>query len=399
MKRIKHCLTSSLVTAHDGSGTNLSWHHFALRLLRSQRPSERAGYSPEMGDNSGVQKFNSTEFKVMLLGPVPEVSSSEICKSQRREGDFCLPADHSPSRHADRRKRHTHNPKDAFPKPGISPSGLPRGWEGRRRGQRQGRCLQKVADGQRHPLTHRRHKGESRGPVKNPNWLEPLRRKRGAPSLHPSPPCQGSSAKKVVSCRVRFRFNPCKNQLRSTRGDLVRALLEVLEGFCYCNQTPNVPIPFCWESEVIYTLLNILRRSQELPSLCIPCICLCSSLRQHAAGNSSGGYRSGLGKKHSLYHPEITQSCPRQGLALCLSAYTAVFHPAPFVLCIWLCFSCATPTQEAKVKARSRAPEHSSAFLERGRTHLLRIPTGRHSHKLWRADAPCTPLHCWGMLQ
>lgn len=212
-------------------------------------------------------------------------------------------------------------------------------------------------------------------------------------------PLQGSSAKKVVSCRVRFRFNPCKNQLRSTRGDLVRALLEVSEGFCYCNQTPNVPIPFCWESEVIYTLLNILRRSQELPSLCIPYICFCSSLRHHAAGNSSGGYRSGLGKKHSLYHPEITQSCPRQGLALCLSAYTAVFHPAPFVLCIWLCFSCATPTQEAEVKARSRAPEHSSAFLERGRTHLLRIPTGRHSHKLWRADAPCTPLHCWGMLQ
>lgn len=262
-----------------------------------------------------------------------------------------------------------------------------------------------MADGQLHPLIRRRgaagqwHKGESRGPAKNPNWLEPLRRKRGAPSLHPSTPCQGSSAKKVVSCRVRFRFNPCKNQLRSTRGDLVRALLEVLEGFCYCNQTPNVPIPFCWESEVIYTLLNILRRSQELPSLCIPCICLCSSLRQHTAGNSSGGYRSGLGKKHSLYHPEITQSCPRQGLALCLSAYTAVFHPAPFVLCIWLCFSCATPTQEAEVKARSRAPEHSSAFLERGRTHLLRIPTGRHSHKLWRADAPCTPLHCWGMLQ
>lgn len=226
-----------------------------------------------------------------------------------------------------------------------------------------------MADGQLHPLIRRRgaagqrHKGESRGPAKNPNWLEPLRRKRGAPSLHPSTPCQGSSAKKVVSCRVRFRFNPCKNQLRSTRGDLVRALLEVSEGFCYCNQTPNVPIPFCWESEVIYTLLNILRRSQELPSLCIPYICFCSSLRHHAAGNSSGGYRSGLGKKHSLYHPEITQSCPRQGLALCLSAYTAVFHPAPFVLCIWLCFSCATPTQEAEVKARSRAPEHSSAFF------------------------------------
>lgn len=76
MKRIKNCLTSSLVTAHDGSGTNLSWHHFAFRLLRSQHPSEIAGYSPEMGDNSGVQKFNSIEFKVMLLGPVPEVSSS-----------------------------------------------------------------------------------------------------------------------------------------------------------------------------------------------------------------------------------------------------------------------------------------------------------------------------------
>lgn len=155
------------------------------------------------------------------------------------------------------------------------------------------------ADGQLHPLIHRRHKGESRGPAKNPNWLESLRKKRGAPSLHPSTPCQGSSAKKVVSCRVCFRFNPCKNQLRSTRGDLVRALLEVSEGFCYCNQTPNVPIPFCWKSEVIYILLIILRRSQELPSLCTPYICLCSSVRHHAAGNSSGGYRPRLGKKHT----------------------------------------------------------------------------------------------------
>lgn len=136
-------------------------------------------------------------------------------------------------------------------------------------------------------------------------------------------------------------------------------------------------------SNVLYSYPHLLSPTPWLPPL--------QMSGSNASKNTKKVTKQGKGgQKHGMYHSKITWDCSSLGPALSLSTYIAVFHTAlSFVIVFHMPFLLKKP------KPKSEAVLFNTHILFSGRRRKYQpwIQPGGHSHKLWCADAFCTPLH------